>query len=67
MQLCCTGLTAHSVVQTQMRKGFERVEADLPDIMLDHPKAPELLAGFKEQALKEGWLTEEVAPEEAPQ
>jgi hypothetical protein len=54
------------VVQTQMRKGFERVEGELPDLKLDHPKAPELLAAFKEQALKEGWLTLEPAPE-APQ
>ena len=59
-------VTVDCVVQTQMRKGFERVEGELPDLKLDHPKAPELLAAFKEQALKEGWLTLEPAPE-APQ
>lgn len=53
------------VVQTQMRKGFSRVEGELPDIILDYPKAPELLAAFKEQALKEAWLTEEDTSEMA--
>ena len=28
------------------------------DIQLDHPKAPKLLAAFKDQAVREGWLTE---------
>ena len=50
-----------------MRKGFGRVEADMRDIRLDYPKAPQLLAALKERALKEAWLSEEAAPESPPQ
>lgn len=47
------------VNQTQMRKGFSRVEASLDDVVLDLPKAREDLAKLKQQALKEGWLVAE--------
>lgn len=49
-------------VQTQMRKGFVRVEIEMSDIKLDYPRADDLLAEFKYQALEEGWLT--VEPED---
>lgn len=45
--------------QTQLRKGFSRVESEMGDVQLDHPKAPNLLAAFRDQAVQEGWLTEE--------
>ena len=46
-------------LQTQMRKGFSRVEASLDDVVLDLPKAREDLAKLTQQALKEGWLVAE--------
>ena len=62
--LAYTLLTLYFALQTQMRKGFGRVKAELDDIRLDHPKAPQLLSTFKQQALQEGWLTS--AEEESP-
>mmetsp|Transcript_19931 Transcript_19931/g.60231 ORF Transcript_19931/g.60231 Transcript_19931/m.60231 type:complete len:760 (-) Transcript_19931:626-2905(-) len=49
---------AHSsqVTQTQMRKGFTRVETDLDDIKLDCPNAPKAFAEYKQQAEEAGWL-----------
>lgn len=49
-------------MQTQMKKGFARVEIEMSDIKLDYPRADDLLADFKHQALQAGWLT--VDPEE---
>ena len=43
-------------VQTQMAKGFARVESRLDDIALDSPRAPELYPQFKAQAAEGGWL-----------
>jgi hypothetical protein len=45
------------VTQTQMAKGFGRVEARLEDLSLDVKRAPELFAQFKQQALEQGWLS----------
>ena len=45
--------------KTQMRKGFVRVEYEMPDIELDFPKAHQLLADYKRRAIQEGWLTGE--------
>lgn len=42
-----------------MRKGFARVEIEMSDIKLDYPRADDLLADFKHQALQAGWLTVE--------
>jgi MA3 domain len=36
-------------LQTQMRKGFERVAADMPDIRLDLPNAPAAFGDFQKQ------------------
>lgn len=44
-------------MQTQMAKGFGRVEARLEDVALDLPRAPQLFAQFKQQAQEAGWLT----------
>lgn len=55
---CSCSLVVHWL-QTQMRKGFSRVEASLDDVVLDLPKAREDLAKLKQQALKEGWLVAE--------
>ena len=43
-------------MQTQMAKGFARVESRLEDIALDSPRAPELYPQFKAQAAEGGWL-----------
>ena len=56
--------TVYPALQTQMRKGFNRVAAEMDDIRLDHPKAPQLLSTYKDQAFQEGWLTS--AEEEPP-
>ncbi|KAL4436793.1 hypothetical protein ABPG75_003932 [Micractinium tetrahymenae] len=45
------------VNQTQMAKGFGRVEAWLEDVALDLPRGPELFRQFKQQAQEAGWLT----------
>ncbi|PRW57868.1 programmed cell death 4-like isoform B [Chlorella sorokiniana] len=44
------------VNQTQMAKGFARVEARLDDTALDQPRAPELFKQWKAQAQEQGWL-----------
>ena len=44
------------VSQTQMAKGFARVEARLADTALDLARAPELYQQYKQQALEQGWL-----------
>lgn len=36
-------------LQTQMRKGFERVATDMPDIQLDLPTAPAVFADLQRQ------------------
>ena len=46
-------------LQTQVYVGFGRVEADLDDIDLDYPNAKKLLADYKAEASKSGWLTAE--------
>lgn len=47
------------VLQTQMRKGFERVEGSLDDIALDSPHVKTAYNDCKEQALQEKWLIQE--------
>ncbi|KAI7837239.1 hypothetical protein COHA_008927 [Chlorella ohadii] len=44
------------VNQTQMAKGFARVEARLDDTALDQPRAPELFKQWKAEAQEQGWL-----------
>ncbi|GAB4818113.1 hypothetical protein N2152v2_005159 [Parachlorella kessleri] len=44
------------VNQTQMSKGFSRVEGQLDDLVLDFVKAREVFDGLKQHALKHGWL-----------
>ena len=44
-------------VQTQMRKGFERVQRSLDDLVLDYPHARDMFARLSEQAKAAGWLT----------
>ncbi|PSC74724.1 Programmed cell death 4 [Micractinium conductrix] len=44
------------ISQTQVAKGFARVEARLEDAALDMPRAPELFKQFKQQAQEGGWL-----------
>lgn len=46
------------MVQTQMRKGFERVEDGLEDIALDSPHVKTAFSHFKKQALDEKWLVQ---------
>lgn len=36
-------------LQTQMRKGFERVAAEMDDIKLDLPTAPSAFADYRKQ------------------
>ena len=43
-------------MQTQMSKGFSRVEGQLDDLVLDFVKAREMFDGLKQHALKHGWL-----------
>jgi MA3 domain len=38
-----------SALQTQMRKGFERVASDMPDLQLDLPNAPAAFGEFRTQ------------------
>lgn len=52
----CSPTAACSLPQTQMAKGFARVEARLEDASLDQPRAPELFAQFKAQAVEQAWL-----------
>lgn len=53
----CLAASFVAPMQTQMAKGFGRVEARLEDISLDLPRAPQLLAQFKQQAQEAGWLS----------
>ena len=43
-------------LQTQMRKGFQRVEESLDDIALDSPLVKPAFAKYKQQAEQQGWL-----------
>ncbi|KAL4858246.1 Programmed cell death protein 4 [Chlorella vulgaris] len=45
------------VTQTQMAKGFGRIDSRLADVALDLPRAPELFQQYRHQALEQGWLT----------
>lgn len=47
------------LLQTQMLKGFERVETGLEDIALDSPHVKTRFSDFKKQALDEKWLVQE--------
>ena len=49
-------------VQTQIKKGFERVEAQLSDLKLDYPGSPQQFDAFKATAMEHGWLSVEAAP-----
>jgi hypothetical protein len=52
---------AHSLLnlQTQIQKGFQRVEAQLADLQLDYPASPKEFASCKAAAEKFGWLPAE--------
>ena len=50
-------LKISSFVQTQLEMGFQRVGGDLEDIDLDFPNASKLFAGYRAQAVREGWLS----------
>lgn len=39
-----------------MRKGFERVAADMEDLKLDLPAAPSAYRKYRAQAEADGWL-----------
>ncbi len=43
-------------LQTQMRKGFQRVEESLDDIALDSPLVKPAFTKIKQQAEQQGWL-----------
>lgn len=43
-------------MQTQIQKGFERVELQLSDLQLDYPSSPKQFDSCKEAALKQGWI-----------
>ena len=45
-------------VQTQMGKGFQRVQDSLDDIALDSPLLKTSFHKYKQQAQQQGWLTE---------
>jgi hypothetical protein len=45
------------VTQTQMAKGFGRIDSRLADVALDLPRAPELFQQYRHEALEQGWLT----------
>lgn len=45
-----------AINQTQMRKGFQRVEESLDDIALDSPLVKPAFAKYKQQAEQQGWL-----------
>ncbi|KAA6420824.1 MAG: hypothetical protein FRX49_09213 [Trebouxia sp. A1-2] len=45
-----------AINQTQMRKGFQRVEESLDDISLDSPLLKPAFAKYKQQAELQGWL-----------
>eukprot|EP00873_Tetraselmis_striata_P037263 jgi/Tetstr1/457527/TSEL_044107.t1 len=51
-QLCTTG----QVSETQVSKGFDRVEAQLDDIVLDIPSAKDVYSLYKQEAVKSGWM-----------
>ena len=43
-------------VQTQIQKGFQRVEVQLADLQLDYPASSKEFASCKAAAEKFGWL-----------
>ena len=43
------------ISETQMKKGFERMEALVEDLALDYPHARERFSKMKERAIEEGW------------
>ena len=47
-------------MQTQIQKGFQRVEASLADLRLDYPAGPQEFETCKAAAEKSGWLNAEV-------
>lgn len=48
--------TCVGTMQTQIQKGFERVEASLSDLKLDYPSGPQEFAACRNVAEKSGWL-----------
>lgn len=48
-------------MQTQIQKGFQRVETSLADLKLDYPAGPKEFETCKAAAEKSGWLTPDVA------
>jgi len=63
---CCNGSSGTSeniiFLQTQLEMGFQRVGGDLEDIDLDFPNASKLFAGYRAQAVREGWLSNLAEP-----
>ncbi len=51
-----------TLLQTQLEMGFQRVGGDLEDIDLDFPNASKLYAGYRAQAVREGWLSDLAEP-----
>lgn len=45
-------------LQTQMGKGFQRVQDSLEDIALDSPLLKTAFHKYKHQAQQDGWLTD---------
>lgn len=45
-----------AINQTQMRKGFQRVEESMDDIALDSPLVKTAFTKYKKQAEQQGWL-----------
>ena len=43
------------ISETQMRKGFDRMEALVEDLALDYPHAKERFTSIKQRAAAEGW------------
>jgi hypothetical protein len=58
-------LTNIACMQTQLEMGFQRVGSDLEDIHLDFPNASKLFAGYRAQAVREGWLSDLAEPVQA--
>ena len=52
----CTHSSSQIVSQDQMANGFERVYQSLADLTLDTPKAPQMLHGLMQQAMRDNVL-----------
>merc|ERR1711937_509900 len=59
-QLLQTANELGIVTPTQVAQGVERVLASLHDIVIDVPKAPEMVARFLFQAFEDGWASRDI-------